>query len=479
MTQHKLKHSVIITAITLLPTISLAQVSDSTNAKSPDFKPLTHVDSAMPYTEPSGIYIPESSKEHTGNFGKYAHTNIKIRVPSGIAPNNITNLNQLSYPANENNSALANMIGETPASLACIYGIGPVTQPVGYWPECAPVNNPAFNAVGGNRAIALVLAYDNPTAVADLNFFSKFFGLPAANITVVKVTTALGGNCSNVSYNAGWALESAVDTQWSHAMAPSAKLFLIEACNNSTRQLMLAERVAIKMLNTVGGGQVSNSWGGSEWATESVEWDWVFRANWVSGKPVSFFFSSGDSGLDPLYPSSSPWVVSAGGTTINRNATTKNFVSESCWSGSGGGSSLYETYSSDLDNGGTGPWTNYQYPLFGQDNRKTPDLSFDADPASGAMVYWKGLWYVLGGTSLSAPALAGIVNNSNNRLGISPSVGGFFTAAENNLLYSQLLTFKDYKKNFYDITSGNNGTSAGTGWDYCTGVGSPRGKFGK
>ena len=78
-----------------------------------------------------------------------------------------------------------------------------------------------------------------------------------------------------------------------------------------------------------------------------------------------------DSGLDPLYPSSSPWVVSAGGTTINRNATTKNFVSESCWSGSGGGNSLYETYSSNLDNGGTGPWTNYQYPLFGQDNRKT------------------------------------------------------------------------------------------------------------
>ena len=82
MTQHKLKHSVIIAVITLLPTISLAQVSDSTNVKSPDFKPLTHVDSGLPYTEPSGIYIPESSKEHTGAFGKYAHTNIKIRIPN-------------------------------------------------------------------------------------------------------------------------------------------------------------------------------------------------------------------------------------------------------------------------------------------------------------------------------------------------------------------------------------------------------------
>ena len=261
-------------------------------------------------------------------------------------------------------------------------------------------------------------------------------------------------------------------------MAPNAKIILVEACDNSYAQLMLAEQVAAQQVLAYGGGQVSNSWSSGEWETESQDWDWVFRANWVAGKPISYFFSAGDAGLGAQYPSSSPWVVSAGGTTINRDPTTGAFDSESCWAGSGGGTSLYETYSSTFGSG-TGPWTNYQYPLFGQSNRATPDISLDADPASGAWVYYNGGWYVVGGTSLSAPALAGIVNNSNNRLGVAPSAGGYYTNAENNLLYAQLLTNKEYKTNFYDVTTGSNGASAGVGWDYCTGVGSPRGKLGK
>jgi len=193
---------------------------------------------------------------------------------------------------------------------------------------------------------------------------------------------------------------------------------------------------------------------------------------------ISHFFSAGDSGLGATYPSSSPWVISAGGTTINRDAATQNFQSESCWAGSGGGTSAYETYSSTFGTG-TGPWTNYQYPLFGQSARRTPDISFDADPASGAYVRSNGGWYVVGGTSLSAPALAGIVNSSGNRLGVAPSPGGYYSNMENNLLYAQLATNKEYFTNFYDVTTGSNGASAGTGWDYCTGVGSPRGKLGK
>jgi subtilase family serine protease len=241
---------------------------------------------------------------------------------------------------------------------------------------------------------------------------------------------------------------------------------------------MLAEQVAIQQVNLYGGGQVSNSWSSAEWSTESADWDWVFRSNWAYNKPVSFFFSAGDSGYGAEYPSSSPWVISAGGTTINRDASTQYFQSESCWAGSGGGVSQYETYSSTFGTG-TGPWTDFQYPLFGQSNRSTPDISFDADPASGVWVYYAGKWYTVGGTSVSAPALAGIVNNSNNRLGVSRSGGGYYTSAENNLLYSQLLTYKEYKTNFYDVTTGSNGAAATVGWDYCTGVGSPRGKLGK
>ncbi|MCA0175402.1 MAG: hypothetical protein LCH73_03800 [Proteobacteria bacterium] len=86
---------------------------------------------------------------------------------------------------------------------------------------------------------------------------------------------------------------------------------------------------------------------------------------------------------------------------------------------------------------------------------------------------------VVAGTSLAAPIVAGIVNNSGNKLGVAPTGGGFYSNMENNLLYAQLGTAKEYAKNFYDVTTGSNGAAAGIGWDYCTGVGSPRGKLGK
>jgi hypothetical protein len=103
--------------------------------------------------------------------------------------------------------------------------------------------------------------------------------------------------------------------------------------------------------------------------------------------------------------------------------------------------------------GNTGPWANFQYPIFGQSNRRTPDLSFDADPASGAWVYsgfGMGGWGVVGGTSLSSPALAGIVNRLGNKLGsvfLTPATSGgdWFSTWENNMLYSQLAAAKAYK----------------------------------
>jgi subtilase family serine protease len=133
-----------------------------------------------------------------------------------------------------------------------------------------------------------------------------------------------------------------------------------------------------------------------------------------------------------------------------------------------------------------GPWADYQYPLFGQSSRATPDMSFDADPASGVWIYSQygaGGWTVVGGTSVSSPALASIVNRAGNKLGsvfISPITGGgWFNNEEDNLLYSQLPTGKAYKANFYDVKTGSNGSSAVANWDYCTGVGSPRGVLGK
>jgi kumamolisin len=449
--------------------------AQATNEMTPGYTAPADVDlqSVSPYVAPPDVFVPESSKEVPGDAGVRAHTNYMIRNPRGVQPKALSDLAQPEPAANPEPNAT---FGEYPASLACLYKMGKT------YAGCAPVNNATYNATGGSRAIAIVIAYDNPTVKTDLDFFRSFFGLPVAKWKEVKVTTPTypTASCATIPFNSGWALESAMDTQWSGAMAPAARIILVEACDNSFAQLMLAEQVAIQQVNLYGGGQVSNSWSGGEWSTESPDWDWVFRSNWYPGKPVSFFFSAGDNGYGAQYPSSSPWVISAGGTTINRDASSQAFQSESCWAGSGGGISSFETYGTSYSPWvGSGPWTNFLYPLFQQTARRTPDISFDADPASGAYVRYNAAWYIVGGTSLSAPALAGIVNNSNNRLGVAPSPGGYYTNAENNLLYSQLLTFKEYKTNFYDVTTGSNGSSAAAGWDYCTGVGSPRGKLGK
>jgi subtilase family serine protease len=450
----------------LVPLLALAAAQDAATPGH-EAAQLAAPQGASQYASPANIFVPESSRALPGDAGRRAHTNFHVRNVHGISPRQLSDLAVAEPAANPGPDAT---FAEYPASLACVYKMG--TPYAG----CAPTNNSAYNAKGGSRAIALVLAYDNPTALTDLQYFSSFFGLPAPKFH--KVYANGNGSCVTPPYDAGWALESSLDTQWSHAMAPSATLILVEACSNSYADLMYAEQIAIQQVNLYGGGEVSNSWSSGEFATESSDWDWVFRSNWTSGKPVKFIFSAGDAGLGAQYPSVSPWVISAGGTTINRDATTQAFVSESCWAGSGGGTSAYETYSSTFGSG-TGPWTDFQYPQFGQSARQTPDISFDADPASGAFVRSNGNWYIVGGTSLSAPALAGVMNNSNNQLGVAPRNGGYFSNMENNLLYAQLGSNKAYASNFYDVTSGSNGAPAVAGWDACTGVGSPRGKLGK
>jgi kumamolisin len=160
-----------------------------------------------------------------------------------------------------------------------------------------------------------------------------------------------------------------------------------------------------------------------------------------------------------IYPSVSPDVVSAGGTTINRDRNG-NFVSETGWSGSGGGPSKYESkpaYQSGIANTSA-------------TQRSAPDFSFDADPNSGVSVYestsCQGLsgWLVFGGTSVAAPSLAGIIN----------SAGHFYAGSFNELttIYSNYKNTSDFR----DITSGTAGSfSALTGYDFVTGVGSDEG----
>ncbi|MGA8027449.1 MAG: S53 family peptidase [Bryobacteraceae bacterium] len=411
--------------------------------------------------------------------GKAVHTNFKIFVPAG---------HPVSAPVADYNFA------ETPASLGCVYRVGPT------YAGCTPSGGGTDHPVGGWGAIALVDAYDDPTAASDLAAFDSHFGLPAASFSVVYANSSFGtlngltASCSGTpppaKSNYQWDIEESLDIEWSHAMAPSAKIILVEACTQNLPDLLFAEEVAGIEVSKYGGGDISNSWGypesevgnsgdGGGTMTEQQDDNFFFRYYWSN---ITYFASAGDSGAEVLFPSASPWVVSAGGTTVNRDVNG-NFLNESCWSDSGGGFSTVEKWASPPSiSNGMGPWANYQYQLFGQSFRSTPDISFNADPNSGVYVYDTdegGSWYIVGGTSVSSPALAGIVNNANNRLGAAPTGGGYYETNELNFIYGQLNTYTTVKSNYYDVTTGSNGHAAGTGYDQCTGIGSPRGFGGK
>jgi subtilase family serine protease len=313
------------------------------------------------------------------------------------------------------------------------------TSPTGLSPQTikSAYNYSTDPAAGFGKTIAIVDAYDDPTAESDLAVFNTTFGLPActtANGCFTKVNQT--GGTSYPRRDAGWALEISLDIQWAHAIAPAAKILLVEASSNSFANLLAAEDYAKAHAQ-----YVSNSWGGSEFSGES-SYDSHFAQ---SG--VSFFVSSGDSGLPAQYPSASPNVISVGGTTLNFDSSG-TFTTETGWSGSGGGCSIYETANSSQVTG--------QVNCNGK--RATPDVSLDADPASGVSVYdttrYQGQagWFRVGGTSASSPMWAG-----------RSAVAG--TVVNSAYVYGNSITYRD-------ITSGNNGASALTGYDLVTGRGS-------
>jgi kumamolisin len=363
------------------------------------------------------LYVPGSTIEERADIGVRAHTNHLIHVqgrpttfttPSGYAPN----------------------------AIRAAYALPPG---------------------GGQGTIAIVDAYDYPTAENDLNVFSSQYGLPAC-------TTANG--CFKMIYasgkkpraNCGWAQEMALDIEWAHAMAPYAQIVLVEAASNSFSNLMKAIQTATKISTVT---EESNSWGGSEFNSETT-YDSTFQTR--SG--IIYFASSGDTGGKTIYPSVSPYVIAAGGTSLY---SITPVVDEIAWGGSGGGKSKYEKRPS---------YQNGIQSLTGI-ARGVPDFSAVADPSTGVSVYDStscyGMsgWMVFGGTSVSSPVLAGIVNQANH---VTPSTT---TVSELTRIYSATaITGTD--PDFRDIVSGTAGTfSALTGWDFTTGVGSNIGLSGK
>jgi subtilase family serine protease len=311
--------------------------------------------------------------------------------------------------------------GVSPATMKSVYGFS------------------TSATAGAGKTVAIVDAYDDPNIASDLAVFSSQFGLPActtANGCFSKVNQT--GGTRYPKANAGWALEIALDVEWAHAIAPGARILLVEASSNSFTNLLAAEDYAAAHAT-----YVSNSWGGPEFSGETAS-DGHFAHT-----GVSFFVSAGDAGLPAEYPSASRNVISVGGTTLHFSGGT--FTTETGWSGGGGGCSLYETATAAQSG-----FSEYaQVSCAGK--RATPDLSLDGDPASGASVYdtfrYQGQagWFRVGGTSLSSPMAAA-----------HAAVRGI--VVDSAFVYGSGGTYRD-------VMTGNNGAVCLAGYDLCTGRG--------
>jgi kumamolisin len=416
------------------------------------------------------VIVPTASIERPEDQGIRSHTHFLLFVPSPPTQEDIARAAEKSKP-NQYPDSPDYYNGETPASLACVYGL------VAWTPGCLPYNLTTVSTLG-SKAIALVDAYHYPTAMNDLTKYSAEFGLPAPTSSTFQVVFASGTqpdpdpNCATSNGNGWncWEAEEAIDIEMAHAMAPNATIYLVEAASNKNSDLYPAVKAAVSLLTkNSGGGEISMSWGASEYSKETTH-DSVF-----TGANVVLFASTGDHN-GTQYPSTSPNVVAVGGTTLSRSPATLDIEDEISWLDGGGGESFYEKAPS------------YQSSL-GYPNRVVPDISAIADPRTPIWVYdsfdtptganaYLQLpsgalddWMLFGGTSVASPLWAGVVN----------AAGHFAasTAAEEKVLYSNGYDSPSVHDIVYGSCGYYQGWYAGFGWDPCTGLGSPYGTNGK
>jgi subtilisin-like proprotein convertase family protein len=393
----------------------------------PRFEPLecrTLLSGGPPAGLPPGL-------EHVELRDNRAHTNV-ILQRNGLRPN------YTSPPGN----AL------TPSQMRQAYGIDQVL----------------FGSIQGDgtgQTIAIIDAYDYPTALSDLQHFDAQFGLPDPpsfkRVAQDGSTNYPGTDPAGAGNpNGTWELEEALDIEWAHAIAPAANLILVEA--NDPTYLNLIQNSVNWARNQAGVSAISMSFGGGEFSGETSLDTYFTTPPGHSG--ITFLASTGDAGRPGGWPAYSPNVLAIGGTTLHLSGSS--YGSEAGWNGSGGGISTME------------PQPSYQNGVVTQNSsfRTTPDVAMDADPNTGVAIYDSydfggSPWVQVGGTSLAAPMWAGLIaiaDQGRALLSVAPLDG-----PKQTLPAMYALPGAD----FHDVITGSNGYSAGPGYDLVTGRGSP------
>ncbi len=302
--------------------------------------------------------------------------------------------------------------------------------------------------------IAIVDAYDDPAAESDLATYRSQYGLSActtANGCFRKVNQ--NGQASPLPQgDTGWSGEISLDLDAVSATCPSCHILLVEADDASDNLF-----TAVDTARTLGAKYISMSWGGGEGGAENS-----YDTQYFNHTGIVYTASSGDSGYyaGAIYPSTSQYVVSVGGTTLNPASGTTRGWSESVWDGAGSGCSTVVTKPA------------FQSGISACTTRADTDVSAVADPNTGLAVYqtYGGTgWSVYGGTSASAPQIAAVY-----------ALAGTPGASDRPASYPYT-----HATNLYDVTTGSNGSCSptvlcrgGAGWDGPTGIGTPDGTAG-
>lgn len=396
------------------------------------------------------VVTPPSSKAHPHDHMLRAHTNYRLLLPGSRGDGVVSPDSKAHNPMNE-----------TPASLACIYGLAPRQD------GCLSTKVTA-NAAGGSKMIAIVDAYHYRTAVRDLGQFSETFGLPPVTGSNFQIVYA-DGHRPQEDRTGGWELEEALDIEMAHGMAPGAQIALVEARSDSCVDLLTAADVAGNLVAQAGGGEVSMSWSCAEFPTER-HYNKRFA---VPG--VVYFAATGDA-PGTGWPAVMQNVVAVGGTFAWR-APTRPVLAFQSAGNFGGGPSVYI------------PRPAYQDAIKSivGSVRGTPDVSayfcggISDQPAYGCVggawvydttpvpIYGALHWTAVIGTSVATPVVAAIVNTA----------GHFYTSSADELSEIYAVPYQDDA--FRDIvtygcTLANGSTiEAGKGWDFCTGIGTPFG----
>ena len=323
------------------------------------------------------------------------------------------------------------------------------------------------NATGAGQCVGII-ELGGGYRPADLTAYLKGLGIAVPQVAVVLVDGAHNSPSTSGSADG----EVMLDIEVVAAVAPKAKIAVYFA-PNTTQGFLDAITTAVHD-GVHKPSVISISWGSAEsnWTAQAMkQFDEAFQAAAAMG--VTICCAAGDNGSGDAvsdgaahvdFPASSPFALGCGGTRLTASSAG-TIASEVVWnagtdSATGGGVST------------TFPRPAYQAkakvpvsPVSRKAGRGVPDVAGDADPASGYDVRVDGQALVIGGTSAVAPLWAGLVALCNQKL---PKPVGFL----NPLLYGPLAG----KGVCRDITSGNNGAfAARTGWDACTGWGSPRG----